>query len=962
VRFLGELVLVALVAAPAAGGELDASRRSAASGGGARADEFKVKREAVFEFAARPKLTRRGDRISVSFESKGYCDVTVAVEDAEGRIVRHLASGVLGEKAPPPFARNSKRQTIVWDGKNDQGRYIDDKDSHSVRVSLGLEPRFERTLFWSPHKRVARRGTMVALAAAPEGVYVAEGFAVDHVRLFGHDGEYLRTIYPFPAAKVGEVRGLGHHTFVQSGRRLPLKRGYHQATLLTSGTNNNPKDAAEGRGMNAIAARAGRVAVAHLKLNRLASDGSSGGLALGGPATSHRMRKRQARWGRTHEDAPPRSAAFSPDGRYLYLTGFTWHSGQRYCFDWVHGVTRMEFAKDAAPGLFVGSLKQDDCGSGPGQFKVPTSVATDAKGRVYVSDYYNDRIQVFTPAGKFYKSIGVPRPAQVEVHQKTGEIYVFSWFLVTRYSKRRGADPTFTRLGPVENPRVITRCRLPLVGHCARTDWNNSGGLPFRLTLDSWAKRPTIWLVPGAAYWLSSGNGQRMENWKTTGVRLLVEKGGKLVERYGFGEEVTKAAVRLKPPELWRQRLYVNPANGRLYVAEGDSGVMKSFNQLVEVRPGSGRVRLVDLPLGAEDLCFGVDGLIYIRTDKVVARYDPRTWREVPFDYGEKLDGHSWGMGARAASLVSALRTPGHRSHNFWHLGGIDISVRGHLVVTTCNGARPGGLRKPAGEKSRYKLEGSAYVPQIYPGRMRWGEIHVYDRHGKKVAEDAVPGMGHLNGIGIDAVDNIYMLAASRRLIGGKGFDPKLGRDVSGTLVKVGAGRARVLSSSSRIPVPLSPASRPKRPADLRGYTTGWVKGAKWFYGGVGFCVPGGCVCWNSRFDLDYFNRSFAPEPLHYTVAVLDSEGNLITRVGNYGNVDDGKPLVAAGGPPRTNAMGGDEVALFHACYVAAHTDRRLFIADAGNARIVSVKLGYHAESVTRLRDVPDLARNEGKR
>jgi hypothetical protein len=33
-----------------------------------------------------------------------------------------------------------------------------------------------------------------------------------------------------------------------------------------------------------------------------------------------------------------------------------------------------------------------------------------------------------------------------------------------------------------------------------------------------------------------------------------------------------------------------------------------------------------------------------------------------------------------------------------------------------------------------------------------------------------------------------------------------------------------------------------------------------------------------------------------------------------------------------------------HPCCVATHTDRRLFIADAGNARISSVKLGYSAE------------------
>jgi len=36
--------------------------------------------------------------------------------------------------------------------------------------------------------------------------------------------------------------------------------------------------------------------------------------------------------------------------------------------------------------------------------------------------------------------------------------------------------------------------------------------------------------------------------------------------------------------------------------------------------------------------------------------------------------------------------------------------------------------------------------------------------------------------------------------------------------------------------------------------------------------------------------------------------------------------------------IGGDEVALCHGAYVAAHTDRRLFIADAGNQRILSAQ------------------------
>src|SRR5262245_20212712 len=110
-------------------------------------DEFRVKREEVFEFAQKPRVTRAGDRVEIAFAARGACDATVAIEDAAGKIIRHLASGVLGPNAPEPFQKNSLSQTIVWDGKDDQDRYVDDKESCLVRVSLGLKPEFERTLF-----------------------------------------------------------------------------------------------------------------------------------------------------------------------------------------------------------------------------------------------------------------------------------------------------------------------------------------------------------------------------------------------------------------------------------------------------------------------------------------------------------------------------------------------------------------------------------------------------------------------------------------------------------------------------------------------------------------------------------------------------------------------------------------------------------------------------------------------
>jgi hypothetical protein len=196
------------------------------------------------------------------------------------------------------------------------------------------------------------------------------------------------------------------------------------------------------------------------------------------------------------------------------------------------------------------------------------------------------------------------------------------------------------------------------------------------------------------------------------------------------------------------------------------------------------------------------------------------------------------------------------------------------------------------------------------------------------------------------------MLSAAIRIIDGKQTDPALGRDASGTVLKVLANKNKTYSAGNNIPVPLPEAQKPKRSVDLRGYTTGWVEGAEWLYGGIGLALGTPCICWNSRFSKDYFNRSFAPETRNYSVAVLDTNGNLILRVGKYGNVDDGKPLISEGGPKETNSIGGDEVGLFYACYVASHTDKRLFIADAGNTRILSVKLGYYAEEKTILKDV----------
>ena len=931
-------------------------------------DEFRVKRQPVLDFAQRPAVTRNGDRVSICFAAKGYCDATVAIEDNRGRIIRHLASGVLGENAPPPFQKGRLEQTLVWDGKDDQGRYIDRKGNLAVRVSLGLKPQFEKTLFWGPHKRIGARPPL--MAPTEQGVVVFDGLGVDHVRLFDHEGNYVRTIYPFPAGKLGQVVGLRWHTFPQDGRKLPLKGGFVQGSLLTSGTS-GMSDAEKHRGgvaATAMAVHGSRIALVYNRLNRLAADGTTGGLPLTGPVVGL-----HGRISKNHKEtilAGPTSAAFSPDGKHLYLTGYIWHwlvGGWQRTSGWFNVVVRLDSEKDAEPEVFLGSRKQWQTGQGHDNFNMPTSVACGRAGRLYVADYLNDRIQVFASDGRYLKTLRTHRPSKLLLDHRTQELYAFSW----RQLGDKKFEPSLTRFGPFPDLKNVGTWDLPLESAVRSL---SSSGQSYEAALDSYTDPPTLWLVGRKPLWTRVdvhywGPGTVVkaaeDPWMNAGIRLLVLKDGKWHVKRNFAEDVRKAVVRVKAPDFSRQRLYVNPKDQRLYVAE-DRGFGKSFCELVKIDPETGRISLVPLPFDAEDMAFDLNGLAYLRTDKIVARYDSRTWREIPWDYGEERRDVFFDTmtgGKRAPKVIAALPTPGNRPV-CWHQSGMWVSPKGHLAVACCSRSTPPTTKD---WKQRIKTRvGKPYSPQLYPGRVRWNEIHIWDRHGKLLCEDAFPGMTQINGVHIDQHDALYVMASPARILDGE----KYFNEMSGTLVKVPPKRAKVIAANPRAPLPLSEEDRPNRPPDVYNSHLGvaWVEGAEWLYGGVGYNgfntarAGGGCDCWHSRFVADYFNRSFAPEIGHYSIAVLDSNGNLILRIGRYGNADDGKPLRPQPPTPNTQhrtprSLGGDEVALFHAAYLGVHTDRRLFIADAGNGRILSVKLGYHATEAIRLRDVPDGAK-----
>ncbi|MCX7804385.1 MAG: sigma-70 family RNA polymerase sigma factor, partial [Planctomycetota bacterium] len=156
-------------------------------------------REEVFEFTQKPKVEKQGDKWVISFASKGKCDVTVAIVGPDGKIVRHLASGVLGANAPWPFQQGSLSQTLEWDGKDDFGRPA--PAGCKVRVGLGLKASYGASLAaMDPYALDPS-----AIACDREGnVYVLMGIFSNSyldviIRAFSREGKYLRTIKPMPA-------------------------------------------------------------------------------------------------------------------------------------------------------------------------------------------------------------------------------------------------------------------------------------------------------------------------------------------------------------------------------------------------------------------------------------------------------------------------------------------------------------------------------------------------------------------------------------------------------------------------------------------------------------------------------------------------------------------------------------------------------------------------------------------
>ena len=904
-----------------------------------KADDFdalKVTRKNNCTFTQKPTIKNLNENNKeIEFAISDYCDVSVAIESADGNILRHLASGLLGDNAPEPFQKKSLQQKITWDGKDDQGVYV---NSNSVlRVSLGLKASLEKTLYWSPYKRndSGHGGIGQRILPQPEGVYVYDGGQGESLKLFSHEGKYLRTICPIPHQQVEKVKEFNWYTFPQDNKKFPLKHGMDQYTYFTSGL----VDYKGGWPTNHISSSAATFSIKDNNIyliNKIFNLVNKEGLIPeGGLSSKIKTSIMVPGVDEAGGNISPCSSAISNDGKYMYLSGFVWSNylvGRNYyCNGGLNGVARINLSTNSEMEPFLGSLENGKSkGSGDGQFDVVSCIAIDKENRIYIGDYNSDRIHVYDENKKLLKYIKVSRPVNICINPKNNEIFVFS-FNIPNGTENVVVPTKLFQIKSYENPEIINTYSIPDVSVPVCTNAIGCHG-----AVDFFSEDLTIWFSA------VSGESYRPLDIKKSNISIYKIKDSKLVETLDFGTEAEAKTAKIRPPPHGRQRLYFNPKNKNLYVGEHllpSPEHSKSFNDLVEINVATDKCAIIKTPFDAEDMAFDINGLAYFRTHDFLARYElvGNKFRETPFDYGIEKDkiytNSSVGGGGPAVSGLPFLGSGGC----MLHLGGMTVSPKGSIAVI----AESPFVREDSKAQAKFALK-KPVLPQNYRGRGSGWEVYIWDKFGHLISNDGLPGLGMATGISMDAEGSLYvMMAAAKNFNGKPYFNP-----ISCTLIKTIPGKTKILGTKAVLPLGKEAPSRKPDLADECYVGESWIQDAAWTYGGVG--IDGkrahcSCIA-TSRPTLDFFKRSFLPEIDRFGVVVIDTNGNTIMRIGQYGNVDDGKPLIASSGPEKTVSIGGDEVALMNPRFLATESDRRLFIADIGNSRVVSVLLTYETE------------------
>ena len=796
------------------------------------------------QFSVAPTVVGSDGLAEISFEVSEATDVEVSVLDSAGAIVRHLAAGLLGEHAPPPLHSGSLKQRLTWDFKNDAGEPASD-GPFTVRVRLGAQPRFERYVGYNKN---SIKDFCVGITVGPEGevylLFTNQTYGRTELRVVDREGQYLRTLIPYPAGTPTErlepfgrleVRGESIPAIFNAHAHtiVPLMAGMTRQSMCFS-----PK------GHLVMASALGSL-TSHGPPRHFLALHPEGGAAENTSFIGPEFLEARGFLGGAGERGVTAydGMALSPDGHWIYHSISIEHWRTEKTRE--HAVWRYQWSDQSRGEPFLG---QAEAGSGDGQFNDPQGVATDAKGRIYVCDRGNDRVSVFSPKGEFQGHFAVETPQLIAVHPVTGEIYVVSRKPGLSH-KLRGTK--FHKFGPWRDNDSELLITEELEGKAIEV-----------IAIDPTSSPTKLWV-------------SRNTGWHQNEVLPVEDTGSKFV--WGaplFREE------GLNYPLF----VHIDPKRATLYVSEWHQGVQ-------QVNLESGEMSQLFQRSQANEAVPSIDSTLYVtRGWKLTMVHTDASGKRLQFgEEGNQIG--PWELGkSKDGKRVNYARSKGP------HVGdrGHAVAPNGDVYALLTSQYGPGRVDIYSA-KGKLKKEGIIKnVPHGSSG------IDVDALGNIYLGVNLRPLEG-------DRLPHGFQGIAPSEPWRYWGGDPRKGPWKYpyfntylyhwGSVLKFPpeGGRFHIWGGNK------NPTPRPDSlPESVAEYTSGYlshsiaVEGAKWRYAGcgpiptveMGWGDPS-CTCNNSRLVADPYGRVFVPNVFRFSVEMVDPAGNQISRIGRYGNVDE---------------------------------------------------------------------------
>jgi hypothetical protein len=858
---------------------------------GAAAGEDPVK------FAAKPAATKSSDGVKIEFTASRETDAIVAIQDSQGKVIRHLAGGVLNKTAPEPFQAGSLKQSVVWDGKDDFGKPATG-GGFKASVQLGMKPAFDSFVMYNPDAC----GRIDALAIGPGGnVYmfnadsVANGNMGGHkIKVFSRDGKEIKALTPFPAdIAPSKIKALGVFQ-TPEGDLVPRMYNWEQLSYYPDA------NGVRGRDMPTYSCPAvdskGRVYWIVHGPSLCAVDADCGipydtflGPRMLGDIKNLRMAAELGyNW-----DVP--NLAVSSDDKFIYFAGLSTGADDFRSFQPIPCVFRVDVEKRGPGEIFLGKPGQ------PGKEKelltAPRGLAV-AKGLLYVADPRGDRIVAFKESDRSYAGeVAIKNPQSIGVDPATGAIYACV------YTGDQTAD--LVKLSGLQGKEL---CRLAL----PRTINAPNFGV-HRIAVDTSAKPVRIWMP-------SLGDDCKLYCYEESGDKFI-DKGDPR------SKELFAAGARDLSVDHVRNELYIK-ANTSFYRVDDQTGKVKD-------------TLAMDTPQRA--MAYGL---------QIVPGSDGNFYGDVFGDIGAAGSG-LWRFDRKGTTLD----WDGQKTANF-PIGGMMSFQARHLALKPFAPPEELYYIPPANyidknERSKFTslnafgTDGKTRRTLIW--QLTHGAVPRFDAKGNIYIADLVKPPNRSYPEFFDG----KLEPPPKQCIKDPPFWTSF---IYGSIIKFPPSGGIIwyqkeLSKSCIGSPPSELLAKPKQPFmtmfECCPYRTGEIQGALWTRFGFapyacGVCASCStihCGCEAAGFDVDPYGRVFYPNLGEFRVEVVDTNNNWIGTFGKYGNEDSGGPNAKVKKP---------EIPLAWPTYVAV-SDNYAYVNDSVSRRVVRVKLNYAAEATCAL-------------